>query len=165
MAPALPIGAPPPHDSARGHVTGTAPYIEDLPPLDGELVVDFVPSPCACGVLERIDIRKAMAIDGVVGIYTSADIPGNQHFGSVFEDEPFLPAEHVDYVGQPLAVIAAETREAALEARRAVRVVVREELPVLTIEEADSKGLYIGPERTIASGNLERGWAQAEHRF
>ena len=36
---------------------------------------------------------------------------------------------------------------------------------MLTLEEADSKGLYIGPERTIESGDFERGWRQAEHRF
>ena len=160
-----PRSPPPPHDSALGHVTGAAPYVEDLPYLEGELVVDFVPSPCACGVLEIIDVEEALAIEGVVGIYTSADVPGKQHFGTVFEDEPFLPAQRIDYLGQPLAVIAAESRKAALEARQAVRVVVREETPVLSLEEAESKGLYIGPERKIESGNLERGWRQAAHRL
>ena len=91
----------PPHESARGHVTGTANYVEDLPRLERELVVDFVPSPCANGRLRAIDAAAALGIHGVVGVYTHADVPGHNAFGPIFADEPFLPADRVSYVGQP----------------------------------------------------------------
>ena len=155
----------PPHDSALGHVTGAAPYVEDLLRLEGELQVDFVPSPCANGRLVTIDTGEASRLPGVVGIYTHADIPGHNAFGPIFRDEPFLPADRVSYVGQPLAVIAAETREAARRARAAVRLTVEEEPPVTTIEEADARGLYLGPERRIERGDLAAGWAAATLRL
>ena len=50
------VGRALPHDSARGHVTGQASYIDDLPPLAGELQVGFVGSPVAHGELIRIDL-------------------------------------------------------------------------------------------------------------
>ena len=43
------VGKPLPHESAVGHVTGAARYIDDLPPLAGELCVTFVGSPVAAG--------------------------------------------------------------------------------------------------------------------
>jgi xanthine dehydrogenase large subunit len=152
----------PPHESARGHVTGTAHYVEDLPRLERELVVDFVPSPCANGRLRAIDAAAALDIEGVVGVYTHADVPGHNLFGPIFADEPFLPADRVSYVGQPVAVIAAETRAAARAARAAIRVVIDEEPPVLSIEEADARGLYLGVERRIARGDLAGAFAAAD---
>ncbi len=43
------IGRPIPHDSARGHVTGEAAYIDDLPAITGELAVEFVGAPVPVG--------------------------------------------------------------------------------------------------------------------
>jgi xanthine dehydrogenase large subunit len=155
----------PAHDSARGHVTGAAPYVEDLPRLERELQVDFVPSPVASGRLLSIDASEALRVPGVAGVYTSADVPGHTLFGPILQDEPFLPVDRVSYVGQPVAVVAAETREAARLARRAVRLEIAEEPPVLTIEEADARGLYLGVERSIERGDLAGGWAEATLRI
>jgi len=51
-----------PHDSALGHVTGQAPYIDDLRPLAGELYVGYVGSPVAAGQLRGVDTSAALAI-------------------------------------------------------------------------------------------------------
>ncbi|HEX3601111.1 MAG TPA: hypothetical protein VHU84_13260, partial [Lacipirellulaceae bacterium] len=77
------VGKSIPHDAALGHVTGQAPYIDDLRPLAGELYVGFVGSPVAAGQLLGIDTSAAMAILGVVGCYTSADVPGHNMFGVI----------------------------------------------------------------------------------
>ena len=53
------VGKPIPHDSADGHVTGTAPYIDDIPPRSDELFVGFVGSPVASGRIETIDTAAA----------------------------------------------------------------------------------------------------------
>ena len=84
------VGKPVPHDSALGHVTGQAPYIDDLRPLAGELHVGFVGSPVAAGKLLSVDASAALAVPGVVGCYTAADVPGHNMFGVVVADEPFL---------------------------------------------------------------------------
>ncbi|MCX7718763.1 MAG: xanthine dehydrogenase molybdopterin binding subunit [Candidatus Sumerlaeaceae bacterium] len=158
-------GKPVPHDSARGHATGTAPYIADLPALAGELWVDYVPSPLPNGLLRRVDTDEALRVSGVVAILTAADIPGRNRFGSIICDEPFLPSDRVSYTGQPVAIIAAESREAARRARALVRLDIAAEPPVLTIEEACAAGLFIGPRRRIARGDAAAAIASAPHRL
>lgn len=141
-----------PHDSAHGQVTGEALYIDDLAPLAGELVVEIVGSPVARGTLDAIDADAARALPGVVGIYTAADLPGHNLWGPIIVDEPILPARELRYLGQPIAIIAAETREAARAARRAVVVRANEEPPVLTIDDAIARREFIGVTRRIARG-------------
>ena len=103
------VGKTIPHDSAVGHVTGQAHYIDDIPPRSDELHVGFVGSPVASGRLKSIQTARAAGIEGVVGIYTSQDVPHNL-FGAILHDEPFLADEKVLYVGQPVVVVAAEDR-------------------------------------------------------
>ena len=98
------VGKSIPHDAALGHVTGQAPYIDDLRPLAGEFFVGFVGSPVAAGKLISIDTSAAPAIPGVVGCYTSADVPGHNMFGVVVFDEPFLADGELLYLGQPVVV-------------------------------------------------------------
>ena len=60
------IGKPVAHDSAREHVRGEAAYLVDLPPLRGELTVDFVGSPVAHGRIKSIDVGAARKVEGIV---------------------------------------------------------------------------------------------------
>ncbi|NND96658.1 MAG: xanthine dehydrogenase, partial [Pirellulaceae bacterium] len=143
------IGRALPHESAVGHVTGTAPYIDDLPALRGELQVDFVGAPCAAGRLNRIDTTEAEKMPGVVAVFTHEDLDGHNLFGPIFQDEPFLVADDISYLGQPVAVIAAETREAARAARDGVVLDVTQSDPVLTIDDAIAVERFIGAKRTI----------------
>ena len=76
------VGKTIPHDSAAGHVTGTAPYLDDLPRRSDELVVGFVGSPIAAGKITAVELDAARTIPGVVGVYTAADIPGENVFGA-----------------------------------------------------------------------------------
>jgi xanthine dehydrogenase large subunit len=157
------IGRSLPHDSAHGHVTGEALYVEDLPRLEGELWVSLVPSPLASGVLRGIDPREALALDGVVGVYTHRDLPGHNRFGPIFHDEPFLADERVDYVHQAVAVVAATTREVAMRARKLVKLDIEPTTPILTIDEAIAAESWLGPQRTIARGDVEAALAAAPH--
>ncbi len=142
-----------PHDSAHGHVTGGAPYIDDLSALSDELQVSFVGSPVARGELVSVDSARAREVEGVVCVLEASDIPGHNLFGPIFEDEPFLASKHVEYVGQPVVVIAAETREALELARTLVEVEVRGETPVLSIEDAVDQRNFLGPRRSIRRGD------------
>ncbi len=159
------VGKPVPHDSALGHVTGTAPYIDDLPPLAGELHVGFVGSPVAAGKLLGIDTNAALAVRGVVGCYTAADVPGHNMFGIVAADEPFLADGEVLYLGQPVAIIAAETPAALAAARKAVKVECRSAEPLLDLAEAIRRKRFLGPRRRIARGDVEANLAAAPHRL
>jgi len=159
------VGKPLPHDSAKGHVTGLAPFIDDRRPLVGELHVGFVGSPVACGEIVAVHLEDALQVPGVVGCYTAADLPGHNVYGLIAADEPFLAEKEVLYVGQPIVVVAAETPSALARARQAVRIETRPQEPVLTIAEAIRHGRYLGPLRRIARGKVDDAFQAAEHQL
>src|SRR5687768_10433497 len=159
------VGKPLPHDSALGHVTGQAPYIDDLRPLEGELCVGFVGSPVAAGELVNVDASAALAVPGVVGCWTAADVPGHNLFGLVVADEPFLADGELLYMGQPVAVIAATTPAALAKGRKAVRIDCRATQPILDLEESIRRQWFLGPRRRIARGDVDATLAAAAHRL
>jgi xanthine dehydrogenase large subunit len=159
------VGKTVPHDSALGHVTGLAAYIDDLRPLAGELHVGFVGSPVANGQLLGIDAGAALALPGVIGCYTVADVPGHNLFGIVAMDEPFLAERELLYLGQPVAVVAAETPAALARGRQAVKVDYRAAEPLLDLTEAIRRGKFIGPRRRIARGDVQANLNAATHRL
>lgn len=112
-------------------LTGRGSYAADGK-RNGMLVAALVHSPHAHATIAGIDTAAARAIPGVVGVYTHADlsdvgpIPGGIGFPrpdggpSAKTDRPLLAADRVRFVGEPVAVVVAETRGAALEAADAV---------------------------------------------
>src|SRR3954467_15873376 len=154
-----------PHDSALGHVTGQAPYIDDLRPMAGELYVGFVGSPVAAGQLLNVDTSAALAIPGVVGCYTVADVPGRNMFGVVIIDEPFLADGEVLYLDQPVAIVAAETPAALEKGCKAVRVECRAAEPILDLTESIRRQKFLGPCRRIGRGDVNTQLAAATNRL
>jgi xanthine dehydrogenase large subunit len=159
------VGKSIPHDAAIGHVTGQAPYIDDLRPLAGELLVGFAGSPVAAGKLISVDISAASAIPGVVGCYTAADVPGHNMFGVIVLDEPFLADKELLYLGQPVAVIAAESQGALEKAKKAIRIEFEAAEPLLNLEESIRREKFIGPLRKIARGNVDEQLAASPNRL
>lgn len=159
------IGQPVPHDSATGHVTGAAMFIDDLPRRVDELLVGFVGSPAAAGRIESINFEAARNVPGVAAILTAADVPGHKQFGPLFRDEPVLADSEVLYVGQPVVVIAAENAEALQQARRLVHIRITPSEPILSIERAIELARFIGPARQIRRGEPEAAIAEAPHRL
>ncbi|TWT35899.1 Aldehyde oxidoreductase [Posidoniimonas corsicana] len=145
------VGQPLPHESAEGHVTGGARYIDDLPRLAGELSVAFVGAPVASGRIKSIKTAAARTAPGVACVITAADLAGPNHFGPIISDEPFLAEGEVFYLGQPVVVIGAETPEAAAHAKKLVKIECEELKPVLTIDQAIAARSFIGPERRMTS--------------
>jgi len=149
------VGRPLPHDSATGHVTGSAQYIDDLPRREGELYVNFVGAPSASGRVQSIDFTAARAVPGVVCLLTHEDLGGPNHFGAIISDEPFLVEECFNYLGQPVVVIGAETAAAAKRARQLVRIQFQQQPAVLTIDDAIQAKSFIGPTRQMTSHDAE----------
>ena len=98
-------------------VTGTAKFTDDLH-FEGMLHAAVRRAGIAHGIVSRIDTSKAKALPGVVAILTAEDIPGEHYHGLVVYDWPSLVdvGERVRYVGDSLAIVAAESREIALQA-------------------------------------------------
>ena len=159
------LGKPLPHDSAVGHVTGLAPYIDDVRPMGGELCVGFVGSPIAAGRLDHVDTSDALTLPGVIACYTAEDVPGHNLFGLVVADEPFLADRELLYVGQPVAIIAATSPAALAEARKALRIACTAEEPLLDLAESIRRQKFLGPRRRIARGDVEGNLEDATHRL
>ena len=112
-----------------------------------------------------MDASAALAIPGVVGCYTVADVPGHNMFGVVVMDEPFLADGEVLYLGQPVAVVAAESPDALEKGRKAVRVECRAAEPILDLAESIRRQKFLGPCRRIGRGDVDSQLAAATHRL
>ncbi len=88
----------------------------------GDLYLSLVRACQAPAKILRIDSEAAERMDGVVRVFTAADIPGINQIGIIpmTKDQPVLAEGVVRYPGEAVALVAAETKEGALEAARAV---------------------------------------------
>ncbi|MGH9419332.1 MAG: molybdopterin cofactor-binding domain-containing protein, partial [Thermoanaerobaculia bacterium] len=154
------VGKNIPHDSAVGHVSGESVYIDDVAPLRGELIVDFVWSPVAHGRIRSIDLDAARKLPGVAGLFTYRDLHHNL-FGAIIQDEFLLAEDVVSFIGHPIVVVAAESRAAIRAAKAAIKIDIEELEPVFTIDEAKRRGLFIGKTMTIKRGDVEAAFASA----
>lgn len=157
------VGKNIPHDSAYGHVSGDSIYIDDMPMSANELFVDFYPSPVAHGKVKSIDLSEASKIPGVVGLYTYKDLGGVNKFGPIIADETLLVEEIAEFIGHPIVVIAAESRQAIKAAKKAIKVDIEELKPVFTIDEAIAKKQFISETRVIKRGDVGEAFKTAKH--
>ncbi len=157
------IGRDIPHDSARGHVTGQSLFIDDLPFARNELLVDFLGSPVAHGLVESLDVDAARHVEGVVALFTAKDVPGHNTFGPVVKDEQLLVEETAMFLGQPVVLIAATTQPALRAAKKAITLNMRALPPVFSIDDAIAANSFLGGERVIARGDVNAALAGAKH--
>ena len=160
------IGASPNRVGGQQRVTGEQQYLADIR-LQDVLHVKLVTLDCARARLISIDTIAALRVPGVRLVMTAADLPQPvPRFGPQFEDRPVLAVEETKYHGEPIAAVAAETKEAAEDAARLVRVDYGELPAVFTVAAAldPSAPLVQDPalrqSDPLAATNILR-----EHRF
>src|SRR5439155_3159048 len=151
-----------PHDSARGHVSGESVFVDDMPPLRNELLVDFVGSPIAHGRIKSIDVSAARATPGIVAVFTADDVPGHNKFGPVVVDEHLLVRDVARFLGDPVVLIAAENRQQLIAAKKLVKVEVEPLPPIFSIDDAIAADSFLAPARTIARGDVEAALKSAQ---
>ena len=159
-------GDPVRHDSAYGHVDGDAVYIDDMPTPKGCLHAHLVLSKWARAKLTKIDVEKARSMPGVRAIALAKDIRGLNDVSPSIPGEPLLPTEFVEYVGHPIAVVAADTEAQARAAAAAVVVEAEPVHAVLTVREALEKQQWVLPPMLMQRGEDPQPIiAKAKHRF
>ena len=84
--------------------------------------------------IARIQYDEALMVPGVERIFTAKDIPGKNLIGIITKDQPVLASDRVRYIGDPVALVAARSAEAAEEAARKV-VIIYEDLPFISSPE------------------------------
>jgi xanthine dehydrogenase large subunit len=144
-----------PHESGELHVTGAARYVDDLPEPPGTLHAGLVLSPVPRG---RI---RAIHADPAVRLFTARDIPGDLLVGPVVHDEPVLALDEVQYTGQPVAMVLADSLHAAKTAARTVRVDVEPAPAIVTVDQAIAADRFLGDPHVIARGDLDAAFASA----
>lgn len=164
---------PPIGSSARrvgGHerVTGAQRYVADIG-LDGMLHATLVHIDCARARIRSVDAAAATSqVAGVRAVLSGADLPQPvARFGPGYTDRPLLAVGETKFHGEPVAVVVAETRDAAEEAARLVHV-DHEELPaVLSVRQAlePDAPLVREPELRPAADPFRRTNVLTEWRF
>jgi xanthine dehydrogenase molybdopterin binding subunit/xanthine dehydrogenase small subunit len=158
-----PAGGSMPHESAQAHVTGRAVYVDDLPPFRNELLVEFFGSPLAHGRIVGLDSTVARKVEGIAAVFAASDVPGDNHFGPIAHDEELLALDECHHIGQPIVVLAGESRAALRAARSAIRLQMEELPAVLSIDAAIAGEHFIGPTRRLARGDAPAAMALAQH--
>jgi aldehyde oxidoreductase len=90
--------------------------------------------------IKSVDISEAAKMPGVVGIITQKDIKGTNRVREAAVDKPLLMENMVRSYGDPVAIVAAKTREQARAAAAAVKIELEPLKPVMTVEEALAPG-------------------------
>jgi xanthine dehydrogenase large subunit len=155
------------HDSARKHVAGTAVYIDDMPEPAGTLHGCLGLSTVTHGTIKNMDLSAVRAAPGVVDVLTAADVPGENDISPTGRhDEPILAEGKVQFFGQPVFCVIAETRE---QARRATRLakIEYEELPfVIDVAGLDpKKDKLVTPPLTLKRGDAAKAIADAPRKL
>jgi CO/xanthine dehydrogenase Mo-binding subunit len=157
------VGGSPRRVGGHGRVTGQQQYVADIH-LPDELHVGLVTLDCAHARIISVDTSAAEQVPGVRLIMTADDLPRPMpRFGPQFKDRPVLAFGETKFHGEPLAAVAAETKDAAEEAARLVRV-EHEVLPaVFTITAALDPAAPLVQDPPIRPG--EHSNVLNEHRY
>jgi xanthine dehydrogenase molybdenum-binding subunit len=165
------IGTAMPRPDAVDKVTGAARFADDYEfpgMLHGRALRAGVPH----GILTRLEVSRARAMPGVHAVLTADDLPGVRSHGLVIPDWPVLVGvgEKVRYVGDAVALVAAETREQAAQALEGIAAEY-EALPVVSdpVTSRAAEAIRVHESGNllkhikIRKGDVERGLAESEH--
>jgi len=156
---------------ARDKVTGAPIFTDDLY-LDGMLHAQVLRSRYPHARLLKVDVSKARQLPGVVAVLVANDIPGKKNHGLVAADWPVLAYDKVRYIGDAVALVAAESPEIAAKALPLIAVDY-EPLPVVDsvvkalkadapLVHTDNKNGNLLKHIEILKGDIKQGFAQSD---
>ena len=106
---------------ALGKVTGQVEYTADID-FDDLAHARLVRSSVAHASVEAVDVSDAMAVAGVIDVVMPEDVPGERTVGVITPDQPIINAEKVRYLGDPVAIVVAESEDAARKGADSVTI-------------------------------------------
>jgi xanthine dehydrogenase molybdopterin binding subunit len=153
------------HESAIGHVTGRALYVDDTAQRRAMLEVWPVMAPHARARITRRDATKARAFPGVAAVLLAEDIPGENNVGPVRHDEPMLATDEIRYHGQVVAVVIGDSVRACRAAAALVEVDYVPLPALLGVRAAIAAGSFHSEPHVLARGDVVAALAAAPHRL
>ena len=153
------------HESADKHVSGEAVYVDDRLEFPNQLHVYARQSDRAHARILRIDTSPCYEIPGVAIAITKDDVPGQLDIGPVVAGDPLLADGKVEYVGQVVLAVAADSLETARKAAMAAIVEYEDLEPVLDVVDAYRKKHFVLASHTHRIGDSASKLASAPRRL
>jgi xanthine dehydrogenase large subunit len=153
------------HDSGHKHVSGAAIYTDDIPEPPGTLQVYIAMSERAHALITKIDVSTVRAAPGVAAVLTARDIPGVNDVSPFAGDDPMFADGLVEYWGQSLFAVAAETIQQARAAARLAVVEYQDKPAILTIDQAMEAKSFLEPPYTLQRGDAAAAIVAAPHKL
>ena len=154
-----------PHESAHMHVTGEARYTDDVSEPQGMLHLAFGQSSMARARIVSMDLSEVLAADGVVAVYTAADIPGPNDVSPVAHDDRLLADGEVVFHGQAIFLVAATSQRAARTAARLGKIEYEPLPALLSVEQARAADSLIETTQHMARGDAAKALESCPHRL
>lgn len=147
---------------------GATEYVGDMV-LPDMLHGKILWSRTAHAVIRKIDTTEARRMPGVAAVLTAADVPGRNRYGLTVLDQRVLADDKVRSAGDALALVAAESEEAAEEAVAKIHVELEPLRPILTYEDAldpEAPAIHEGgnlfQHTKVRKGDVEKGMREAD---
>ena len=153
------------HDSAPKHVTGEAVYVDDRLEFPNQLHIYARMSDRAHARIVRIDTAPCYQIPGVAIAITAQDVPGQLDIGAVMPGDPLLADGKVEFVGQPVIAVAADSLETARKAAMAAIIEYEDLEPVIDVVDALRKKHFVLDSHTHKRGDSSGALATAPRRL
>ncbi|WP_395764520.1 xanthine dehydrogenase molybdopterin binding subunit [Stutzerimonas balearica] len=153
------------HDSAPKHVSGEAVYVDDRLEFPNQLHVYARMSERAHARIVSIDTAPCYQIPGVAIAITAKDVPGQLDIGAVMPGDPLLADGKVEFIGQPVIAVAADSLETARQAAMAAVIEYEDLEPVLDVVEALHKKHFVLESHTHQRGDSASALAAAPRRL
>ncbi len=153
------------HDSAPKHVSGEAVYVDDRLEFPNQLHIYARMSDRAHARIVRIDTAPCYEVPGVAIAITAQDVPGQLDIGAVLPGDPLLADGKVEYIGQPVIAVAADSLETARKAAMAAIIEYEDLEPVLDVVEALHKKHFVLDSHTHKRGDSATALACAPRRL
>ena len=159
------VGRKIPHESAARHVSGEALYIDDRLEFPNQLHLAIRVSDLPHAMIKHIDTSPCLQLPGVACVITAKDIPGQLDIGAVFPGDPLLADGKVEYVGQPILVVAASSHDVAQAAAQAAVIEYEPLIPILDVKEALQKQFFVQDSHQHRIGDAASALQNATHRL
>jgi xanthine dehydrogenase molybdopterin binding subunit/xanthine dehydrogenase small subunit len=153
------------HESAIGHVTGSALYVDDVARRRDMLEIWPVTSPHAHARVLSIDIADAAREPGIACVLVAADVPGENDVGAVVHDEPLFAEAEVLYHGQVVGLVVGASADLCRRAAAKVKVVYEPLPAVLGAREAVAKDSFHTRPHVIKRGDCDAALATSPRRL
>jgi xanthine dehydrogenase large subunit len=159
------VGVPVRHDSGHKHVSGEAVYVDDILEPPGMLQVYIAMSQRAHAAVTKLDVERVRSAPGVAIVLTASEVPGVNDVSPFAGDDPMFADGLVEYWGQSLFAVAADTISQA-RAAAALAVVEYEDRPAcLDIDQAMEAKSLLEPPYVMQRGDAKAAIRSAPHRL